>query len=73
MPARDTGRRGETERWLGELALALQEETYRPDPIRRVYIPIARRFAEMGLHICRSRPPSKLGVRCRQGQWWIPG
>ena len=28
-------------RWLGELALALKEETYRPAPIRRVYIPKA--------------------------------
>src|SRR6202161_2022732 len=27
------------ERWLGELAIALKEETYRPDPIRRVFIP----------------------------------
>jgi len=26
------------ERWLGELALALKEETYRPDPIRRKLI-----------------------------------
>jgi group II intron reverse transcriptase/maturase len=26
------------QRWLGELALALREETYRPDPIRRVFI-----------------------------------
>jgi RNA-directed DNA polymerase len=25
------------ERWLGELALALREESYRPDPIRRVH------------------------------------
>jgi hypothetical protein len=24
--------------WLGEPALALKEETYRPAPIRRVYI-----------------------------------
>jgi len=24
-------------RWLGELALALRQETYRPDPIRRVF------------------------------------
>jgi hypothetical protein len=29
------------ERWLGELALALKEEKYRSDPIRRVYIPKA--------------------------------
>lgn len=29
------------ERWLAELALALREETYRPDPIRRVFIPKA--------------------------------
>jgi len=29
------------ERWLGELALVLKEETYRPEPIRRVYIPKA--------------------------------
>src|SRR4030088_741377 len=28
-------------RWLGELALALRNETYRPDPIRRVFIPKA--------------------------------
>ena len=27
------------QRWLGELALALRQETYRPDPIRRVFIP----------------------------------
>ena len=27
-------------RWLGELALALRQETYRPDPIRRVFIPV---------------------------------
>ena len=29
------------ERWLGERALALREESYRPDPIRRVFIPKA--------------------------------
>src|SRR5215831_5027927 len=28
-------------RWLGELALALKRETYRPEPIRRVFIPKA--------------------------------
>jgi hypothetical protein len=26
------------ERWLAELALALRQETYRPEPIRRVFI-----------------------------------
>jgi glycine/D-amino acid oxidase-like deaminating enzyme len=29
------------QRWLGELALALRRGTYRPDPIRRVFIPKA--------------------------------
>jgi RNA-directed DNA polymerase len=29
------------QRWLGELALALRQETYRLDPIRRVFIPKA--------------------------------
>ena len=29
------------ERWLVELALALRRETYRPEPIRRVFIPKA--------------------------------
>ena len=29
------------QRWLEELALALREESYRPDPIRRVFIPKA--------------------------------
>ena len=29
------------QRWLGELALALRLETYRPAPIRRVFIPKA--------------------------------
>src|SRR4029077_14458646 len=31
------------ERWLAELALALRRETYRPEPIRRVVIPNAKR------------------------------
>ena len=29
------------ERWLAELALALRQETYRPDPIRRVFALLA--------------------------------
>ena len=36
------------ERWLGELALALREETYRPEPIRRVFIPKARQAQAIG-------------------------
>ena len=31
------------QRWLGELALALRQESYRPEPIRRVFIPKANR------------------------------
>ena len=34
------------QRWLGELALALREESYRPDPIRRVFIPKANSTAK---------------------------
>lgn len=34
------------QRWLGELALALRQERYRPDPIRRVFIPKANSTAK---------------------------
>ena len=34
------------QRWFGELALALREESYRPDPIRRVFIAKANSTAK---------------------------
>jgi RNA-directed DNA polymerase len=44
------------ERWLGELALALREESYRAEPIRRVFIPKANgKLRPLGISTLRDR------------------
>jgi RNA-directed DNA polymerase len=44
------------QRWLGELALALRNEEYRPDPIRRAFIPKANgQLRPLGASTLRDR------------------
>ena len=44
------------QRWLGELALALREEIYRPESIRRVFIPKANgKLRPLGIATLRDR------------------
>ena len=44
------------QRWLGELALAIRQETYRPDSIRRVFIPKTNgKLRPLGISTLRDR------------------
>ena len=42
------------QRWLGELALALRPENYRPDPIRRVFMTCGQGQTQAACHLDRA-------------------
>ena len=58
----EVGRRTGCRGGLGELALALRQETYRPDPIRRVF---KKPMIEVGRHA--RRRPETAGAEFRKG------
>jgi retron-type reverse transcriptase len=58
------------QRWLGELAHALREESYRPDPIRRVFIPKANGRSGGCISERRAKPTWACGRRRRASGAW---